>query len=321
MELSELSKLPEEEKVEIAKEILNNINTYFLEHEKETFYKYLHLSGQTDVEFLIQGLGFLYQNNNQVEIDILTLSPFSEKISKSITPENAYILKDFFEITPSIVSIYAEIIRKTGTLYDLLELYNIYLKLFTRVIDRFPPIGINEEVNEVINKINSWSERIKERIKSVKEEISFQKELELLSKNELKTEKSTPILEWKGHDNELNRLSRKLYQEKLTNKPTSFERVFTENKPTEWKGSIHCLAYFLYSLKNSFENNPKIIASDGTGYMKTALFYFTDCESKLLSNQKHDLSDLAYKVKNTKSKHIDTKRLIDKIIKETFQPR
>lgn len=321
MDLSELSNLSEEEKKEIAKEILNNINSYFLEHEKEIFYKYLRISNKTDVEFLIQGLGFLYENNNQVEVDILALSPFSEGFVKSIPPNELYLLKDFFEITPCIISIYAEMARKTGTLYDVLKMYNVYISTFNKVIDRFPPIGINKDTDEAISKIKSWSERIKERIESVKEEISFQKELEEVNKVESKTVKSTPILEWKGQKTNLSKLSRKLYEEKLTKSPTSFEKIFTEKIPTEWKGSIHCLAYFLYSLKHSFENNPKIIASDGTGYMKTALFYFTNRESKLLSQQKYDLSDLAYKVKNTKSKHVDTKRLIDKIIKEIFQSK
>ncbi len=313
--------LSDEEKNEFSLFLKQYVKSFLLDDEVEIFERFIKLSEKKGIDFIKDVIPHLHDKNNITEIDINSVIPSIKLLSTSINKEEDKIYTDFFKIIPSIIFIFSEMMRSEGDLKGVLNVDYTFLNHLNKVNNRFYSVKENEENKDIFKLIDSWKNSSKERIANTKEEISFQKELEEVNKVESKTVKSTPILEWKGQKTNLSKLSRKLYEEKLTKSPTSFEKIFTEKIPTEWKGSIHCLAYFLYSLKHSFENNPKIIASDGTGYMKTALFYFTNCESKLLSQQKYDLSDLAYKVKNTKAKHVDTKRLIDKIIKETFQPK
>jgi hypothetical protein len=126
------------------------------------------------------------------------------------------------------------------------------------------------------------------------------------------------FLEWNGRG--LSKLSKELYRAKLTEKPTSFENIFTKHVPAEWLGDFKTLAHLIFSLRNLKSEGKeftKLKANDGQGYFETSLHYFSS-DSELLSLSKINLSDLAHKVRSKESDHhtqimSTVKKIIDSV--------
>src|SRR5690606_12185891 len=241
--------LSEEEKIEAVNSCIEILNSSFTKYEKEVFSNYLKVIGKTDIEFFMIGLGFTYENNNRPEVDIIKLSIFSEKLLEPLSKEELKVVHDFFLLTPSILSVYAEFFKRERALYPLLYLYEGYLNHYNKIIDRFFLSSIDEDSIETRNLITVWIENVKERIADVKEQIAFteaQAESEQLQYEEPQL---IPKLIWnEKYEGRLNKISKKLYRLKLTDKPLSFEQAFRKKIPAKWKGTPQLLAYLLYSI-------------------------------------------------------------------------
>jgi len=302
--------LSDKEKEEAAQLSLFILNTTFLKQEKELFYKYIQVLNISDLEYFLDNFSFLYEKNNSIELDTLK---FNAQIDtdRDFSEEELQVLFDFFLITPRIVSIYTESLRQIGSLEDVIRLYHSYINNFNKLLDRyFSTISIDDQ--EIRAIVHDWIIDFKNRIQNIKEQIEYSKKI-------AEKPKQPTVLEWKGKQTERSRISKKIRSLGFTNKPTDFEKVFTEKKPTEWLGSHYVLAHLIYSLGNKTLENKKIKSSDRSGYMAVASLYFTDCNCVTLSHLKINLNDLSYKVRHSKSEHSDIKAIVDNILSALIQ--
>lgn len=126
--------------------------------------------------------------------------------------------------------------------------------------------------------------------------------------------KKTPRLYWVGRkgvdkDMQLKEFSKKLYSKQYTNKPTDFEKIFTEHKQIGWQKTIEELAYLFW-----FLNKEGIIkSSPNRGFLKLVRHYFDDYCTLVVN--KNGLKDIIYQM-NTKQplRHENVKKSIEKLV-------
>ncbi len=295
-----------DENIKIAIEVSEKL---FLDEEKKIFDKYLKFFKLTAKEYFAIGMGLVYEKNNRIEIDTLkySISPltnFTNIDSTGISEEDYKIIHDLFKLSPKIYAIYAEMIRQKGTLNDVLNLYYNYKSNNNKIIERFSDFQDSnlyeiEEINNIIDK----------RIQETKEQIEYEKSL-------IPDKPKSTLLWSERRKTDLSKISKRLHNYHLTNKSTDFEKVFLENKPTEWKGSYHILAHLLYCLGNISLENKLIKTSDRSGYMQTALLYFMDCNCNSLLQLDIRLNDFSSKVRRANSEHDEVKEIVSKILKD-----
>ena len=128
--------------------------------------------------------------------------------------------------------------------------------------------------------------------------------------------KNKKFFVWVGKEpDELRKLSRELKLRDYTYKITDFEKVFTENIPTQWRRTQEELAYLIHCL---YSHSPKKINAYNRGYFSSAEdFFFDRMDNK---QEKFNLKDAKYNmfVRNPQN-HKKNKDTIDYILRDIFR--
>lgn len=306
--------LTEEEKEEYQKSAVDFFNTSLFAHEKIIFENFLNAIELSFIDYFKYSLPLLYIRNDKFELDTYNLatSLLAKHIESlgQLSPDKEEAIEQFGMLTPRLIALNAEFLRRNTDLTVVRDYYLSCINNLKKVLENFSDTDSVEPLSKFIFDLEKRKTDIEQEIS---EELSaYQNPIEVSA---LETIEHKSFLIWKGGS--LSPVSKKVHSLGLTNLPTDFEKVFTDKKPTEWKGDLKVLAHLLHRLKSfqnkSGVNDSKISASGKHGYFKTANEYFLSGSVKLpLKNA--DLSDLAFKVRKNPSKHQQIMGLVESII-------
>lgn len=141
---------------------------YLLTHEKQIFDDFLEVMELTTNEYFKLSFGLLYEKDNQLELNTLELSSIPSTSKELSEDENSKAMA-FYELTPQIMAITAEMIRQEFDAATVIDYYQFNLRTANKLRDR-----LHKDDHHILD---NWIETIRVRIDDLYYDLDYLRSL------------------------------------------------------------------------------------------------------------------------------------------------